>query len=32
MNASFSEIAVTIESADSILVASHVRPDGDALG
>ena len=32
MNASFSEIAATIESADSILVASHVRPDGDALG
>ena len=32
MNASFSEIAATIDSADSILVASHVRPDGDALG
>ena len=32
MNGSFSEIAATIDSADSILVASHVRPDGDALG
>jgi bifunctional oligoribonuclease and PAP phosphatase NrnA len=32
MNASFSEIAESIESADKILVASHVRPDGDALG
>ena len=32
MNASFSEIAACIESAESILVASHVRPDGDALG
>ncbi|HEY5704044.1 MAG TPA: bifunctional oligoribonuclease/PAP phosphatase NrnA [Terrimicrobiaceae bacterium] len=32
MNASFSEIAAVIESAENILVASHVRPDGDALG
>jgi len=32
MNASFSEIAESIESAQNILVASHVRPDGDALG
>jgi bifunctional oligoribonuclease and PAP phosphatase NrnA len=32
MNASFSEIAESIRSAEKILVASHVRPDGDALG
>jgi bifunctional oligoribonuclease and PAP phosphatase NrnA len=32
MNASFSEIAGAVESAEKILVASHVRPDGDALG
>jgi bifunctional oligoribonuclease and PAP phosphatase NrnA len=32
MNASFAEIAATLEGADDILVASHVRPDGDALG
>ena len=32
MNASFSEIAATIESADGVLVSSHVQPDGDALG
>jgi bifunctional oligoribonuclease and PAP phosphatase NrnA len=32
MNASFSQIAVAVESAESILVASHIRPDGDALG
>jgi phosphoesterase RecJ-like protein len=32
MNASFSEIAASLESADNILVASHIRPDGDALG
>ena len=32
MNASFSEIAESIGSAERILVASHVRPDGDALG
>ena len=32
MNASFSEIAASIENAENILVASHIRPDGDALG
>lgn len=32
MNASFSEIGAAIEVANSVLVASHVRPDGDALG
>ncbi len=32
MNASFSEIAEALEGAEKILVASHVRPDGDALG
>lgn len=32
MNASFSEIAASLESADNILVVSHLRPDGDALG
>jgi phosphoesterase RecJ-like protein len=32
MNASFSNIAASIESAENVLVASHVRPDGDALG
>ncbi len=32
MNASFSEIAAALAGADDILVASHVRPDGDALG
>jgi phosphoesterase RecJ-like protein len=32
MNASFSEISAAIEIANSVLVASHVRPDGDALG
>jgi phosphoesterase RecJ-like protein len=32
MNASFSEIGAAIEIANSVLVASHVRPDGDALG
>ena len=32
MNASFSEIAESIGSGQNILVASHVRPDGDALG
>ena len=32
MNASFSQIAESIENAERILVASHVRPDGDALG
>ena len=32
MNASFSEIAECIGGAGNILVASHIRPDGDALG
>lgn len=32
MNASFSEIAESVKSAEKILVASHIRPDGDALG
>jgi phosphoesterase RecJ-like protein len=32
MNASFSEIADSIAEAENILVASHIRPDGDALG
>jgi phosphoesterase RecJ-like protein len=32
MKASFSDIAATIDRAKNILVASHVRPDGDALG
>jgi phosphoesterase RecJ-like protein len=32
MNASFSEIAESIAEAENILVASHIRPDGDALG
>ena len=32
MNSSFSEIADTIKNAERILVASHIRPDGDALG
>lgn len=31
-NATFSEIAEALKGADEILVASHVRPDGDALG
>jgi len=31
-NASFAEIAGALEGAQSILVASHLRPDGDALG
>jgi len=29
---SFAEIAQTLENAQTILVASHARPDGDALG
>lgn len=29
---SFADIARTLEGANSILVASHARPDGDALG
>jgi bifunctional oligoribonuclease and PAP phosphatase NrnA len=32
MNASFSEIAEAVTRAEKILVASHIRPDGDALG
>ena len=32
MNARFSQIAESIENAERILVASHIRPDGDALG
>lgn len=32
MNTSFSDIAGTLRGAQKILVASHVRPDGDALG
>ena len=32
MNARFSQIAESIEKGDRILVASHIRPDGDALG
>jgi bifunctional oligoribonuclease and PAP phosphatase NrnA len=31
-NATFQEIARALESAKTVLVASHVRPDGDALG
>lgn len=31
-DASFADIAAALASAKSILVASHVRPDGDALG
>lgn len=32
MNATFSDITKALAGADNILVASHVRPDGDALG
>jgi phosphoesterase RecJ-like protein len=32
MKASFAEIATALAGVDDILVASHVRPDGDALG
>ncbi len=32
MNASFSEISAAIDAAENILVASHLRPDGDAYG
>jgi bifunctional oligoribonuclease and PAP phosphatase NrnA len=32
MNASFSDIAECLGSAENVLVASHIRPDGDALG
>lgn len=31
-NATFAEIAAALEERENILVASHVRPDGDALG
>jgi len=31
-NASFAEIRSALEGAEKILVASHARPDGDALG
>jgi phosphoesterase RecJ-like protein len=32
VNASFAEIASTLQGAGKILVASHIRPDADALG
>ncbi len=32
MNATFKEIAAALEPARTVLVASHLRPDGDALG
>lgn len=32
MNCSFADIATAIAAADRILVTSHMRPDGDALG
>jgi len=32
MNASFAEIAQTLRGANSVLVLSHMRPDGDAIG
>lgn len=32
MNATFSEIARALEPARTVLVASHLRPDGDAFG
>ncbi len=32
MNATFAEIEAALDGAQTILVASHVRPDGDALG
>lgn len=32
MNNTFAEIAEALEGAHEILVASHIRPDGDALG
>ncbi|HMJ06231.1 MAG TPA: bifunctional oligoribonuclease/PAP phosphatase NrnA [Chthoniobacterales bacterium] len=31
-NASFAEIAAALQAAQNIVVLSHVRPDGDALG
>jgi len=32
MNCSFADISAAIDAADKILVTSHMRPDGDALG
>ena len=32
MNARFTQNAESVENAERILVASHIRPDGDALG
>jgi phosphoesterase RecJ-like protein len=32
MNASFDEIAAALDRAETVIVASHLRPDGDALG
>ena len=32
MNSTFAEIEAALDGAQNILVASHVRPDGDALG
>lgn len=32
MNATFAEIESALDGAENILVASHMRPDGDALG
>lgn len=32
MNATFSEIALALGPAKTVLVASHLRPDGDAFG
>ncbi len=32
MNATFAEIEAALDGAENILVASHMRPDGDALG
>ena len=32
MNASFAEIAQALRGANNVLVLSHMRPDGDAIG
>ncbi len=32
MNASFDEISEALKTAETVIVASHLRPDGDALG
>jgi bifunctional oligoribonuclease and PAP phosphatase NrnA len=32
MNCSFKEIATAIRQADTIVIVSHMRPDGDAIG